>query len=72
MNQSGELLSLVEVSRIMGGISTQTIRRMISRGELVAYRVGARKYRVRHEDLEAYFIRCRVVPQSEATTCPNR
>lgn len=35
------------------GVSTQTLRRMIDRGELPAYRIGERNVRVDLADLDA-------------------
>lgn len=42
-----------EVAEMLG-IKTQTVYRMIDRGELVARKIGSRNYRILAKDLEAY------------------
>lgn len=46
------LISLAEAARLLD-VSTDTVRRMIARGELQAVRVGLRKIKLRVTDVEA-------------------
>lgn len=45
-----QLLSIEQIAEILG-CSTKTIRRMVSRGELPAYRYGSRLIRIDPADL---------------------
>lgn len=50
-NRKIQDLSLDQAAHELG-CSRDTVRRMISRGELKAYRVGSRLIRIRRQDLE--------------------
>ncbi|GAB3253190.1 hypothetical protein GCM10027425_12280 [Alteromonas gracilis] len=52
MAQRDASISIPDAARLHG-VSTKTIRRMISRGELPAYRFGKRLIRIPMADLEA-------------------
>ena len=57
-----DLLTISEVAETLK-VSHSTIRRLISRGELVAYKVGNRgQLRVKKRDLERYVSMNRVDP----------
>lgn len=45
-------LLTIEEAAVYTALSTRTIRRRISAGDLPAFRVGPRRIRVRHDDLE--------------------
>lgn len=61
-----KLLTLREVAEALQ-VSEKTIRRLVSRGELVGFKVGDRgQLRVKSEDLEAYLERQRVHVCSQA------
>jgi len=45
-------LLTIEEAAVYTALSTRTIRRWISAGDLPAFRVGPRSIRVRHDDLE--------------------
>lgn len=49
--EASESLSIGQVASELG-CSHDTVRRMIARGELKAFRVGARLIRIRRRDLE--------------------
>ena len=50
--ESSELLQ-VHQAALIGNCSTNTIRNLIARGDLTAYRFGPRMIRIRRQDLEA-------------------
>ena len=49
----------------MLGVSVRSLERMIARGALPAYKVGARLVRLRAEEVEAYLDKHRAAPQRE-------
>ena len=51
------LLSVSVVAELLG-VSTKTVRRLITRGDLKAHRIGS-GLRISEEDLRAYVARCR-------------
>lgn len=52
MNNTRKLVSVAEAAEYLG-LSTKTIRNMIDRGELPAWRVGRKAIRVDLRDLDA-------------------
>lgn len=65
-----ELLTVQEVADTMK-VSEKTVRRLIKRGDLAAYKVGDRgQLRVKERDLEQYFeaqrVRVEETPQANA------
>lgn len=61
-----KLFTLREVAEALQ-VSEKTIRRLVSRGDLVGFKVGDRgQLRVKSEDLEAYLERHRVHVRSQA------
>jgi excisionase family DNA binding protein len=48
-----EYLTVGEVASVLG-VTEKTVRRLIDRGELIAYKISERKTYVRREDLDAY------------------
>ena len=51
-DNSKELLQVQQAAEV-GNCSPNTIRNLISRGDLTAYRFGPRMIRIRRQDLEA-------------------
>lgn len=56
-----ELVPLAEVGRRLGGVSTKTVRRMVDRGDLQAYRIGGHVM-VDASSVEDYVEAQRIVP----------
>ena len=48
-----EFLSVKEIAEILG-VSVDTVQGWIRRKELVAYKVGAKAYRVKREDFDKF------------------
>lgn len=55
------MLTVLEVAERLG-ISDEGVKRLIKRGELVAYKVGG-VYRIAEEDLARYLAQARTVKQ---------
>ncbi len=53
MTEPEPLLTVQSVA-IQLAVSTQTVRRMIKRGDLAGLRVGPRQFRIRPESFRAY------------------
>ena len=50
---SKEFLSVKEVAELLG-VSSDHVQGLIRQGELIAYRVGAKAYRIKQEDLDSF------------------
>jgi excisionase family DNA binding protein len=58
---AARFLSVQQVAGLLG-VSDETVRRTIVRGELPAIRAGARQLRIPEADLAAYLVRQREQP----------
>jgi excisionase family DNA binding protein len=62
-----ELFATWDVASILG-VSQQTVRNLIGKGELVAIRIGSTKLFVKRDSLNGFLKRRRTVPRSVVTS----
>jgi excisionase family DNA binding protein len=49
-----KLMTVAEVAKVLGGVSTEQVRRWVRSGALKACRLGLRMYRIDEEDVRAF------------------